>query len=592
MVSPFHNFVKDSFFLLKDGSTLANAYEIYKSYCEETMLKSTMSRYKFRDTLKLYFDDYVDGLESGGKAYFSGFKYEKIGLERPTVEEPEATKEEEITETPKKVGWLEFKKQESLFDKQFSDCPAQYSKSDGSPKDYWKNVKTKLSDLDTTKEHYIQLPKTIINMDFDLRGEDGETKSLEKNIEAANKFPPTYAELSKSGVGIHLTYIYTGGDPDELSAVYGDNIEIKVMKGDAALRRRLTLCNDIPIAEISSGLPLREAKKKMVDWDGFKNEQILRATIANCLAKTHHGHTKPEIDYISHLLKEAYESGASYDVRDMYQNVFNFANMSTNKSDYCKELVAHMHFVSDDVLATESYKDETYGNVESDEYKNAPIVIFDIESYPEDKEKNMEALLVVCWKFYGSDKPVVPMVNPEPQEIKDLFKFRLIGFNNRNYDNHILWARSQGMSIAECNRRSQLIVGAKTEEEKRKWKFKDAYNISYTDIYDFASAGNKKSLKQWEIDLGIHHQEMGIPWDKAVPKELWPKVVEYCTNDVLATEAVFNHLQGDFTAREILADLAGATANTSTNNLTAKIIFGNDRHPKLVYTDLATGKQY
>ena len=35
--------------------------------------------------------------------------------------------------------------------------------------------------------------------------------------------------------------------------------------------------------------------------------------------------------------------------------------------------------------------------------------------------------------------------------------------------------------------------------------FGEAYNISYTDVYDFASAGNKKSLKKFEIELGIHH---------------------------------------------------------------------------------------
>ena len=72
---------------------------------------------------------------------------------------------------------------------------------------------------------------------------------------------------------------------------------------------------------------------------------------------------------------------------------------------------------------------------------------------------------------------------------------------------------------------------------------------------------------------------------------MWTKVAEYCVNDVTATEAVWNHLQGDFTAREILADLAGMTVNDTTNQLTTKIIFGNEKHPRLIYTDLATGNQ-
>ena len=114
--------------------------------------------------------------------------------------------------------------------------------------------------------------------------------------------------------------------------------------------------------------------------------------------------------------------------------------------------------------------------------------------------------------------------------------------------------------------------------------------MSYTDVYDFAA--KKQSLKKWEIELGIHHKELGIPWDKPVPEDRWTEVAEYCDNDVLATEAVFHHLKGDCTAREILADLAGMTVNDTTNSLTTRIIFGKERHPKLVYTDLATGEQY
>lgn len=593
--SPFHNFVKDQFLALKDGITLSNAYKLYLEYVEETNLKSSLTRYKFRDSLKLYFDDYISDTGSSGKAAFQGFKYEKIGLSRP--DEPKEEVKEPVWIEEKKdetISWLKFDKTTSWFDEAFKGQPAQYATADGTPTMAWASVSTTLGDLDTSKEHYVKVPTNVITIDFDLKDEDGN-KSFDRNYEAARKFPQTYAELSKSGSGIHLHYIYTGGDPEKLSSLYDDNIEVKVQKGNSALRRKLTWCNEIPIAEISSGLPLKEAKKKMIDWDGFKHENVLYAMICRNLAKEYHSSTKSSIDYIDYILHQAYESGASYDLRKLYPAVFEFARKSTHKSEYCEEKVSHMHFVSDDILEKEksgdylSYEKE---NVETDEHKNAPLVIFDIESYPEEKEAGLEALLVVCWKYYGQGKPVTSMINPTPAEVKELFNYRLVGFNNRDYDNHILYARSQGFSIAECNRLSQRIINAETAEEKRLAKFKEAYNISYTDIYDFASAGNKQSLKKWEIELGIHHQEMSIPWDKAVPKELWPKVVEYCTNDVLATEAVFDHLHGDFVAREILADLAGKTANDSTNTLTTTIIFGNERHPKLVYTDFSTGEQY
>ena len=82
------------------------------------------------------------------------------------------------------------------------------------------------------------------------------------------------------------------------------------------------------------------------------------------------------------------------------------------------------------------------------------------------------------------------------------------------------------------------------------------------------------------------------PWDQPVPEELWGTVADYCENDVRATEAVFDHLKGDWTARQILANLAGMTVNDTTNSLTTRIIFGKERKPKLVYTDLATGEQF
>ena len=142
--------------------------------------------------------------------------------------------------------------------------------------------------------------------------------------------------------------------------------------------------------------------------------------------------------------------------------------------------------------------------------------------------------------------------------------------------------------------------------------FGEAYNVSYTDVYDFASAGNKKSLKKLEIEMGnlsektlqkkgfseteiqiikagTHHQELGLPWDQPVPEELWVKVAEYCDNDVIATEAAFVYLKADWTARQILSELAEMTVNDTTNSLTTRIIFGKNRNPQneFHYRDLS-----
>ena len=192
---------------------------------------------------------------------------------------------------------------------------------------------------------------------------------------------------------------------------------------------------------------------------------------------------------------------------------------------------------------------------------------------------------ILCYKYRGPDRQLVKVFNPEPEFIQSLCTGKLVGFNNRRYDNHILYAIMLGYSPEEVYEVSDKIIN-----NKPGGLFSKAYNISYTDIYDFASATNKMSLKKWEVKLKIHHQELGFPWDQPLPREKWEKAAEYCGNDVMATEAVFDYLEHtDFSAREMLAAISGGTLNDSTNTLTAKLIFGDDKTAQkdFLYTDLS-----
>jgi hypothetical protein len=56
-------------------------------------------------------------------------------------------------------------------------------------------------------------------------------------------------------------------------------------------------------------------------------------------------------------------------------------------------------------------------------------------------------------------------------------------------------------------------------DNNRNAPFAQAYNLSYADIWDFSS--EKKSLKKFEIDLGIHHMELDLPWDEPVDEKDW-----------------------------------------------------------------------
>lgn len=554
----FYNFMLDSYYEFKrsDGVSLKRAWAMYNTYNEEAKVSYPYSRRAFREELMNYFTDYKERSEDMNgervRSYYSGFRVDKFKefLEQPKEERPP----EEAH-----ISWIEFKEQHSLFNDICKDCPAQYATEEGTPMQKWEDVRSKLSELDTLRLHYVKVPENHIVIDFDIKGPDGK-KNFELNLEAASKWPKTYAELSKSGAGIHLHYIYSG-DASKLSRVYDENIEIKVFTGNSSLRRKLSKCNDISVASISSGLPLKG--EKMVNTKQIQNEKHLRILIKKALAKEISPYTKPSVDFIAHIMDEAYEGNIPYDVDDMRNSILAFAANSTNQAEACLKAVSKMHFKS-----KEEVKDSKASESET------PIVFFDCEVFPN--------LFLVNWKFAQNDL-IHRMINPSPEEIEALTKYRLIGFNNRKYDNHMLWACMLGWTTEQLYALSNRIINEHTGF------FGEAYNLSYTDIYDFSA--KKQSLKKFEIELGIHHQELGLPWDQPVPKSLWDKVAEYCDNDVLATEAVFNARHADFVAREILADIAGLTVNDTTNTLTTRIIFGKERHPKLVYTDLATGEQ-
>lgn len=542
----FFNFVESNFDLFKadNGITLGRAYDMYKSYCEESLVDFKLPRHKFREEMKSYFEVFNDITRVDGKqirSYYSGFLTDKFLVET-NVQEPSSIS-------------LSLDHTLSLLDEECAGCPAQYASEQEIPAQGWDDVQSKLSDLDTSKIHYVRLPENHIVIDFDLKDEEGN-KSAELNLEAASKWPFTYAEYSKSGCGIHLHYIYDG-DVSRLSRLYSEDIEVKVFTGKSSLRRRLSKCNRIPIATINSGLPLKG--DKVINVEAAKDDAHLRARILKGLRKEVHPNTKSNMDYIKKVLDDAYDTDLTYDVTDLRSDIFLFASGSTNQSDYCMKLVGQMKFKSEDVELSNRDLPSHNG------YESDKLVFFDVEVFPN--------LFLINWKFEGPDSVCVRMINPKPKDVEELFKFKLVGFNCRRYDNHILYARYLGYTNEQIFELSQRIISGVSGA-----LLKEAYNISYTDVFDFSST--KQSLKKFQIELGIHHKELGLPWDQPVSEDRWEEVAEYCDNDVISTEAVFNARSADWTARKILSDLAEMTVNDTTNTLTTRIIFGEDRKPQ------------
>lgn len=570
----FYNFMEDWFDEIQnlEHVTLNTAWFKYNIYADDAKIPQQYRYIKrtFKEELKNYYRsfrdrEYVNGEQQ--RNVYSGLKLEKFGFMQNKKETSDV-----------ESGWLKFNTTDSILDKIGADWPAQYAfiKEDGTdrPSVPWSQCETILKDLNTSELHYLRCPEQFAFIDFDKKDPLTGEKSLELNMKAAESWAPTYAELSKSGQGIHLTYIYNG-DISKVLPVYEKDVEIKFYTGNASLRRKLTRCNDLPIATISSGLPLRKESKKTVNEYTIENQKHLLAAVRKALRKEVEPFaTTTCIDYIGKVLQEAYDSGMKYDLSEMKPQVLAFAASSTHNALRCLDKAEQFPYKSEEVSEWVPPTEKT-------------IAFFDTEVFPN--------LFILCYKPVGKD--CVRMINPEPGDVLKFFQtYNAIGFNNLGYDNHICYARIRGDSISDLFIRSQNIINA--PKGKNDWTINESKNLSYTDIFDFCS--EKKGLKKWEIALqkegvDVRHDEAGLPWDQPVPKNKWDRVAEYCCNDVIATEQVFYANQSDFKAREILVELAnalrgpGSTVNDSTNNLTMKLIVGNERNPQaqFVYPDLS-----
>lgn len=558
------SFVREAAVTLGEQVTLTKAAELFKVYLDDLGYETKGYKRRIKNELSRYYRNFYTSKRIDGETFknvFVGFKRELVFPE----EAQPAVKKEESSD-------VIFDGKVSTFDTIAASYPAQYANHYGTPSVPWDECKTVLSHLDTTKLHYVQLPQNHIVIDFDVKDSSGE-KDKNANLNASKKFPPTYSELSKSGGGVHMHYIYDG-DVSKLATLYDDDIEIKALTGKQALRRKLTEFNELPITHISSGLPQKEKKEgdylykdvEIISW----NEKKMRTAIQGNIKKKYHDATKPSVDFIVHIFEEAEKEGIKYDLKDMRQDIMAFAGSSSNQASACLTAVAQINYCTIDQVT-----DTTILQTGTKVYPDEELYFYDIEVFPN--------LFVVVFKKYG-DKECTIWINPTGEQIEWLTSKPLIGFNNRRYDNHILYARILGENLLSLYRQSQRIIN---DKDAGNGMYSGAYELSYADIYEYSST--KQSLKKWEIVLGIKHDELDLPWDQPVPEELWKRVGEYCVNDVEATIETFEATYQDYVARKIIAELSGLSINATTTQHAAKFLFGDDPRPqdKFIYTDLS-----
>lgn len=571
----FYAFMKEYGRAMGDMCPLKTAAEFFREYLIDLDYDTSGYKRKAKEGVKRYYNKLTPQKKVDGvvlKNVFEGLKWDDIypGEDRYLEDDVGGESEEDL------IAEFGLKEIKSGFDEVASTYPAQYTNSEGFPKVKWDEVTTTLSSIDTKELHYVRVPMNHIVLDFDIKNDDGE-KDLSLNLKAARKFPPTYTELSKSGKGVHLHYIYDG-DVEKLAAEYEKDIEVKVYRGKASLRRKLSLCNDKAIAHISTGLPEKEEALdvykdiEVIHW----NEHKMRTAIKGNLEKKYHASTRPSVDFIVKIFDDAVRAGVKYDLKDMRQDILAFAASSTNQAPYCIKAVSKIAF------STIENEDANDIQVSAGQkyYEKEDLWFYDVEVFPN--------LFIIVYKQYGRPETKTTLINPTREQVAAFVERPLVGFNNRRYDNHIVYAALLGEDNLSLYRQSQRII---TDKNAGSGMYAGAYELSYTDIYDYLNAGNKMSLKKWEVKLGIKHDEFELPWDQPVPEDMWNRAAEYCGNDVDATEAVFDATYSDYTARRILSELSGLSMNATSNQQTAAIIF-EGRNKKetmkdLEYTDLS-----
>ena len=544
----FYNFMVEYSDRFGDVVTLKQASEWYKIYLEEIHYDLKGYKIKAREGLKRYYTEFYNDKQIDGVRMKNVF----VGLDKTKFKGTHTYYEEPFDEDL--IDIYELKEQDSRFDRIARTYPAQLANKHGVPRRKWESNEDTLDDLDTSELHYVQLPLNHIVIDLDIKNEEGE-KDLYLNLKKVRELglPETYMETSKSGQGIHLHYIYDG-EPNKLDSLIEEDAEIKVFKGNSSLRRKLYLCNDKEMRTISTGLPEKEEEEtvykdiEMISW----NEKKMRTMVKGNLEKKYHANTKPSVDFIVKIFKDAEEAGTKYDLKDMRQDILAFAASSSNQAPMAIKAVSQINFSTlepEDAQEIQRSSSQRF-------YQDEELYFYDVEVFSN--------LFIIAWKKFGS-KEVFGLINPTAQQVEAIIGHPLVGFNNRRYDNHIMYAAMLGEDNQSLYRQSQRIINDKNAGSGM---YSGAYELSYTDIYDYSNAGNKKSLKKWEIELGIKHDEFELPWDQPVPEDMWERALEYCKNDVLATEEVFIETKSDYIARKILATLSGLSMNATTNQPT------------------------
>lgn len=565
-----HRFVQENYTSFTDPMPLGRAYEMYQTYLSNDNVDFKVTRHDFQNDFSRYYDHTESKHQTiaGVQA-----KFWFVGFDNSSVINPHTEAVIEATPTPDL-----FSSDFNYFASNELHFPAQYANSHGVPKQPWSKVTTTLADIDQSKLHWINIDTSIIVIDID---QHKPTDRPASEVLAELNLPATFTELSRSKKGYHLYYRYTDTTPLRTTDI-SPQVELKVYNGGLSLRRQFTTSNGIKnLAEVNmttlqplfDRLP-KEKSPIMIDNDfkkSIESEEQLRELIKKALRREVHANTKPNVDFIKHVVDNAILEGLTFNIADLEPTITAFALTSTNQSKAAVDIALNLQYQNPIKNPTEfDMPTAPTGHIADED-----LMFYDVEVF-----KN-----VFMFSYYKQSTMTEPktLINPTQDELfKVVNNEALVGFNNYRYDDFILYYALLGYSPLELFGISKTII---EDKNSSKLSFK-AHNVSYLDLYEISV--KKQSLKKWEVELGLPYDEIDTDWSAPLPEELWERVAAYNRNDTKVLPALLANIYGDYEAVQALASLSGLPINRTINAHTTQIIFtrpdGTHVKPDASYT--------
>lgn len=185
--------------------------------------------------------------------------------------------------------------------------------------------------------------------------------------------------------------------------------------------------------------------------------------------------------------------------------------------------------------------------------------LYDIEVFPN--------LFCLNAKIPGTDIRESFEVSPRKDNRFEMVEWlqkldNMIGYNNNSYDYFILeYALKYLIKLRGRDFTARLYKYSSELVKGKRFNYTKHHFVKQTDLFKinhFDNVAKSTSLKLLEYNLRMPViQELPYPFDKVLTLEEIDNVVEYCHNDIDATELVYQKTKGEIELREKMSPMFG-----------------------------------